>query len=36
VLRAVFPNAANWPHLLLPLAASLALAALLGRRLARR
>ena len=36
VLRAVFPNAANWPQLLLPLAASLALAALLGRRLARR
>jgi len=36
VLRAVFPNAANWPLLLLPLAAAVALAALLSRRLARR
>ena len=36
VLRAVFPNAANWPQLLLPLAAAVALAALARRRLARR
>jgi 4-amino-4-deoxy-L-arabinose transferase-like glycosyltransferase len=36
VLRAVFPNAANWPQLLLPLLAILALAALLGRRPAQR
>jgi 4-amino-4-deoxy-L-arabinose transferase-like glycosyltransferase len=34
VLRAVFPNAANWP-LVLPLGAAVVLAALLGRRLAR-
>ena len=36
VLRAVFPNAANWAQLLLPLAAAVALAALARRRLARR
>ena len=36
VLHAVFPNAANWPQLLLPLAAVVALAALARRRLARR
>ena len=36
VLRAIFPNAANWPQLLLPLAAAVALAALARRRLARR
>ncbi len=36
VLRAVFPNAANWPLVLLPLAAIVALAALWSRRLARR
>ena len=35
-LRAVFPNAANWPWLLLPLAAVVALAALGQRRMARR
>ena len=36
VLRAVFPNAANWLWLLLPLGAAVLLVVLLGRQSARR